>query len=165
MFTALHHQSPSYMLTVALGVDWSMALQLQLPSLRQHLPATVLVYRDDSRFVHTTLHGVVAQSHACRDASQRAGRIVHPSKLEFFLLRLLCHSIAQDWAPFPHSADLTSTDPPPNWWASRSCWNSRCTGPPTRPSGNSVRAQRHNTQPSKPYSMPTVPALLWPLGP
>ena len=55
---------------------------------------------------------VLAQSDACRDASRRAGRIVHPDKLEFFLLRLLRRGIAQDRAPVPNSADLTSTDPP-----------------------------------------------------
>ena len=111
-FAALHYQTPSHIITQAMEVDGSITIPLDLPDLTAPLPATVLVYSDDRRFLHPTLAGAVQLAESCRDASRRAGRIVHPDKLEYFMLRLQHGGITLQRAPVPESDGTTSTAPP-----------------------------------------------------
>ena len=109
---ALHYQAPSHVLTLSLAINWSGSLPLRLPGHSVPLPATKLVYSDDRRFLAPTLPEVVAMADASRDASRRAGRIVHPDKLEYFLARLGHHGISLERSPVPDSEMYTSTTPP-----------------------------------------------------
>ena len=83
---ALHYQAPSHVLTLSLAINWSGSLPLRLPGHSVPLPATKLVYSDDRRFLAPTLPEVVAMADASRDASRRAGRIVHPDKLTCYTM-------------------------------------------------------------------------------
>ena len=49
---------------------------------------------------------------ASRDASRRAGRIVHPDKLEYFLARLGHNGVTLERSLVPNSEMFTSTSPP-----------------------------------------------------
>ena len=89
-----------------------MTVPLRLPGLHVPLPATLLVFSDERRFLAPTLCGAVALADASRDASQRAGRIVHPDKLEYFLVRLVRHGIILDRSPVPDTEQHTSSSPP-----------------------------------------------------
>ena len=111
-FAALHYQTPSHVLTLSLPVDWSVSLPLRLPGHHVAIPATTLVYSDDRRFLAPTLQEVVAMADASRDASRRAGTIVHPDKLEYFLARLGHSGITLERSPVPDSEMYTSTSPP-----------------------------------------------------
>ena len=111
-FAALHYQTPSHVLTLSLPVDWSVSLPLRLPGHHVDVPATTLVYSDDRRFLAPTLQEVMAMADASRDASRRAGRIVHPDKLEYFLARLGHSGITLERSPVPDSEMYTSTSPP-----------------------------------------------------
>ena len=111
-FAALHYQTPSHIITQTMEVDSEITLPLDLPGHSASLPATVLVYSDDRRFIHPTLAGAVNLAESCRDASRRAGRIVHPDKLEYFMLRLLRNGIVLESAPVPESDSTTATTPP-----------------------------------------------------
>ena len=111
-FAALHYQTPSHIITQSMEVDSAVTLPLDLPGHTAFLPATVLVYSDDRRFIHPTLQGSVALVESCREASRRAGRIVHPDKLEYFLLRLLHRTIVLEQAPVPDSDATTAMTPP-----------------------------------------------------
>ena len=110
-FAALYYQTPSHVLTLSLDVDWAIALPLHLPDHNVSLPATVLVYSDDRRPISPTLQGAVSLADATRDSSRRAGRVIHPDKLEYFLLRLLPHGIQLERSPVPDSEMSTSTAP------------------------------------------------------
>ena len=110
-FAALHYQAPSHVLTLSLDIDRSVTLPLRLPGLHVPLPATLLVYSDDRRFLAPTLRGAVALADASRDASRRAGRIVHPDKLEYFLVRLVRHGIIQERCPVPDTEQHTASSP------------------------------------------------------
>ena len=111
-FAALHYQAPIHVLTLSLGIDWAVALPLRLPGLSVALPATVLVYSDDRRFISPTLQGAVALADSTRDASRREGRIIHPDKLEYFQVWLLQHDIQLERCPVPNSEMYTSMTPP-----------------------------------------------------
>ena len=111
-FAALDYQAPSHVLTLSLAINWYVALPLRLPSHNVPLPATTLVSSDDRRFLAPTLPEVVAMADASRDASRRAGRIVHPDKLEYFLARLGHHGITLERSPVPDSEMYTNTTPP-----------------------------------------------------
>ena len=111
-FAALHYQTPSHIITQDMEVDGSVTIPLDLPGHTAPLPATVLVYSDDRRFLHPTLAGAVQLAESCRGASRRAGRIVHPNKLEYFMLRLQHGGITLQRTPVPESDGATSTAPP-----------------------------------------------------
>ena len=111
-FAALHYQAPSHVLTLSLPVNRSVSLPLRLPGHSVPLPATTLVYSDDRRFLAPTLPEVVGMADASRDASRRAGRIVHPDKLEYFLARLGHQGITLERSPVPDTEMFTSTTPP-----------------------------------------------------
>ena len=111
-FAALHYQAPSHVLTLSLDINRSVLLSLCLPGLSAKVPATTLVYSDDHHFLAPKPPEVVAMADASRDASQRAGTIVHLEKLEFFLERLRHQGIALESSPVPDSEMYTSTAPP-----------------------------------------------------
>ena len=111
-FAALHYQTPSHIITQAMEVDSAITLPLGLPGHSASLPATVLVYSDERRFIHPTLAGAVNLAESCRDASRRAGRIVHPDKLEYFMLRLLHDGIVLEHTPVLESNGATAMTPP-----------------------------------------------------
>ena len=69
-FAALHYQTPSHIITQAMEVDSAITLPLGLPGHSASLPATVLVYSDERRFIHPTLAGAVNLAESCRDASR-----------------------------------------------------------------------------------------------
>ena len=111
-FAALHYQAPSHVLTLSLPFNRSVSLPLHLPAHSASLPATTLVCSDDRRFLAPTLPEVVGMPDASRDASRRAGRIVHPDKLEYFLDRLGHQGITLERSPVPDTEMFTSTTPP-----------------------------------------------------
>ena len=110
-FAALHYQAPNHVLTRSLDIDWAVALPLRLLDLNA-LPATILVYSDDRRFISPALQGAVTLADSTRDASRRARRRIYPDKLEYFQTRLLQHGIHLECCPVPDSEMYTSMTPP-----------------------------------------------------
>ena len=76
------------------------------------LPAVKFTFSDDRRFFGTSLREVARRAEECAVSSRAVGRVVHPSKVEFFLIELHGGAPRLVETIVPGYQTATSTDPP-----------------------------------------------------